>query len=169
MNAWIALRRPLLLAFVLGCAVSLMTSGRLTLRLAAPATIYWSFVPLCEIGSLALVSRGRKISFAETIDRFCAGHTAWLLWLIVFAAFWAFVPPVDAWRWAGNRLWMPSAWLVLAWSAYVDFGFFRRVLGRSRARAWRDLLAQRLLCWAAALAIFLASSGLQVVDSALGL
>jgi len=32
-------RRPLLVAFVLGCSVSLMTSGRVTLRLAVVVSI----------------------------------------------------------------------------------------------------------------------------------
>jgi hypothetical protein len=35
----LTLRRPLLFAFIFGCAVSLFTSGRLTLRLAGPATL----------------------------------------------------------------------------------------------------------------------------------
>jgi len=47
-GAWLAIRRPLLVALVFGCAVSLITSGRLSLRLVAPATLYWSFVLLLE-------------------------------------------------------------------------------------------------------------------------
>ena len=54
-GAWLAIRRPLLVAAVFGCCISLMTSGRLSLRLAAPATLYWSFVPLLEIAGLAVV------------------------------------------------------------------------------------------------------------------
>ena len=131
MTVWVALRRPLLLAVVLGCTVTLMTAGRLTLRLLIPATLYWSFVPLCEIASLAAVSTGRKISFAETLDRFCISHTAWLLWLTAFAAVWAFVPSVQAYGPANSKwIWYALSWLAGGWSAYLDFGFFRRVLGR---------------------------------------
>jgi hypothetical protein len=170
MNAWIALRRPLLVAFVLGCAVSLMTSGRLTLRLALPATLYWTFVPVCQMVSLAVVARRRKMPFAQLIDSYFQSHTAWLLWVMAFAAMWAFVPAPTVFSWMFPRtLWFASAGLVLAWSAYVDFGFFRRVLGRPPGRAARDLAIQRLLCWAMGLAIFVAPGGWQVVASAIGL
>jgi len=45
---WLAVRRPLALALFLGCAVSLMASGTLTLRLALPAALYWTFIPLAR-------------------------------------------------------------------------------------------------------------------------
>ena len=170
MNAWTALRRPLLVAFVLGCAVSLMTSGRLTLRLVAPATLYWTFIPLCEIGSLAVVARGRKMPFARLIDTYFESHTAWLLWVVGFAAVWVFVPPGTAYHWFDdNRLRYGSAALVFAWSAWLDFRFFRRILDRTPGRAARDLTIQRLLAWAVGFAIFVTPAGWQVVSSALGL
>jgi hypothetical protein len=46
-------RRPLLLAFVLGCGVSLLASGRFTLRLVVDGTISFAFVPLCELVAFA--------------------------------------------------------------------------------------------------------------------
>ena len=163
MSIWIALRRPLLLAFAFGCAVSLMASGRLTLRLVIPATIYWSFIPLCEIASLAVVARRRKAPFGEMIDTFFTGQTVWLLLLAAYTA-------TVAWGGPGSySRWLPAAFGALAWSAYVDFGFFRRVLGRSRVEAARDLLIQRLLCWIPVIAIFTGPPGWQVAASALGL
>lgn len=160
MNAWIALRRPLMTAFLLGCAVSLMTSERLTLRLVLPATVYWSFVPLCEIGSLAVVARHRKLSLARTIDGFFESQTAWLLWLVALAT---------VYRWVAKELWYGLAAAVFAWAAYRDYGFFRRVLERTQAQAARDLALQRGLSWGAALAIFVAPAGWQVVVSWFGL
>ena len=79
-SAWLAWRRPLLTAFILGCGVSLITSGRLTLRLVGPATIYWSFVPLLEIAPLAalplaaLWRRRQPVSFPRAIDLCFTGH-----------------------------------------------------------------------------------------------
>jgi hypothetical protein len=170
MNAWIALRRPLLVAFVLGCAVSLMTSGRLTLRLALPATVYWTFVPVCQIATLSVVARRRKMPFAHLIDSYFQSHTAWLVWVMTFAAIWAFLPAPTVYSWMFRKsLLYASAGLVFAWSAYVDFGFFRRVLGRPPVHAARDLAIQRLFCWAMGLAIFVAPGGWQVVASAMGL
>jgi hypothetical protein len=39
-------RRPLLLAFLLGCSVSMLASGRFTLRLIVDGTLSFAFVPL---------------------------------------------------------------------------------------------------------------------------
>jgi hypothetical protein len=170
MTWWVGVRRPLLVAFLLGCSVSLMTSGRVLPRLAFPATIYWSFVPLCQIGALAAVSRRRKMAFGRLIDIYFESHTAWLLWTIVFAAIWAIVPTRLVYRWLEYKwLWYASAWAVIAWSAYRDFGFFRRVLERTPGRALADLLVQRALSWGVGLAIFLAPGGWQAVASALRL
>jgi hypothetical protein len=171
-TTWVALRRPLLVAFVFGCAISLMDSGRLTLRLALPASIYWMFVPLLEIVSLFAASRAarRTRPWQRTIDLFFQGHAPWLLWLIAFSAYWAFLPTVTAFTWPGrDRVWLYSAGLVAAWSAYVDFRFFRAALACTRRQAVRDLLLQRILSWTAALAIFLGPPGYQVIASRLGL
>jgi hypothetical protein len=135
-----------------------------------PATLYWTFVPVCQIASLAVVARRRKMPFAHLIDSYFKSHTAWLLWVMAFAAIWAFVPAPTVYGWMFLKsFWFASAALVFAWSAYVDFGFFRQVLGRPPGQAARELAIQRLLCWAVALAIFVAPAGWQVVASAIGL
>jgi len=172
MSAWMALRRPLLQAFVMGCAASLMTSGRLTWRLALPATIYWMFVPLCEIASLAVVTRRAKMPLARLIDPFLASATGWLLLMLVFAGAWALAPPLVVWSWSwmtAKQTWLIAGGLVFAWSAYADFRFFRSVLGRTPAHAALDLAAQRLLCWGMAFTIFVAPGGWQTVASWLGI
>src|SRR5262249_56398049 len=85
MSAWLALKRPLLLAFFLGCTVSFLTSRMLTLRLVVPAMIYWSFVPLIEIAALAAVCRRdrKNILFPQLIDSFFIGYSPCLLCLVV--------------------------------------------------------------------------------------
>lgn len=172
MSAWIALRRSLLQVIVLGCAASLMTSGRLTWRLALPAAVYATFVPVCEIASLAVVARRSGKRVVSLIDPFLASHTAWLLLILIFSAIWAFVPTAIVWGWRPLDVKSAegaAAALIFAWSAYVDFGFFRRVLERTPVRAAFDLAIQRLLCWGAALAIFVAPAGWQTAASWLGL
>src|SRR5580658_399317 len=73
-HTWLGWRRVLLVAFVLGCTMSLITSGRLTLRLVAPATIYWGFVPLAETAALAVVRwpERKTRSFSSALDLFFA-------------------------------------------------------------------------------------------------
>ena len=50
-------RRPLLLAFRLGCGVSIVASGRFTLRLIVDGTVSFAFVPLCELIAFVIVHR----------------------------------------------------------------------------------------------------------------
>src|SRR5262245_50321610 len=77
------LRRALLLAFMLGCGVSLLASGRFTLRLIVDGTLSFAFVPLCELAAYAVVFRVQRGArpFARAADRYFAGNAAWLWWL----------------------------------------------------------------------------------------
>jgi hypothetical protein len=167
-DAWLAIRRPLLVAFVFGCAVSLMTSGRLSLRLVAPATLYWTFVPLLEIAGLAAVWPWKRspVSFARAIDLFFVGNTPWSLWLCAFAAAWAFFPPARVYAWTGNFWpWYAPALAVALWSACLDFRFFRDIPGRTPARACRDLALQRFIAWTGGIVWFMGPPAWQVFAS----
>ena len=158
MSGW---KRPALLAFVLGCTASLLTAGRLVPRLVLPVTLYATFVPLCEIGALAVTARRRKMPFGQLVDRYFEGHIAWMMWLVAFGALWAMMP--------AKEIWYTLAVMVFAWSAFVDWRFFREALERSPRRAGRDLAVQRALAWGVGLLIFVAPAGWQVVISWLGL
>jgi hypothetical protein len=171
-GSWLLWRRPLLTALILGCAVSLVTSGRLTVRLVGPASLYGCFVPLLEVASLATVWRpGRQsVSFSRASDLFFASHGPIQLWLVAFSAIWAFVPPFQAFAWLGHLwVWAGSATLMLAWSGHSDYWFFRCVLERPPAAAMRGLVQQRLLCWSGIVLFFLASSAWETVASRMGL
>src|SRR2546423_7344742 len=137
MNVWLGLRRPLLLALFLGCTVSFLTSGTLTLRLIAPSMIYWSFVPIIEIATLAVVCIGdrRDIPFPRLIDSFFRGYGPWLLWLVVMCAIWTLLSPASkSFDGTINIAWLTGgAALAMVWSLYIDFSFFRLVLRRSPA------------------------------------
>jgi len=171
-GAWLAIRRPLLVAVVFGCAVSLMTSGRLSLRLATPATLYWSFVPLLEIAGLAAVWPWKRspVSFARVIDLFFVSNFAWSLWFTAFAALWAFFPPARVFAWTASP-WpcYASAMAVGLWCAWLDFRFFRTVPGRTPVLACRDLAVQRFIAWTAGVIWFMGSAAWQVVASRVGL
>lgn len=170
MNAWRGFRRPLLVAAVLGCASSLMTSGQLSLRLAASSSVCWTFVPLCQMASLALLRRRAKLPFQVLVDEYFRSNTGWLLWVVAFAAVWAFVPAPVVFSWTHVKLyWYGSAAAIFAWAAWLDFGFLRRATERTPAQAARDLAIQRLVSWAAGMAIFVGPGAWQVIASKLGL
>jgi hypothetical protein len=144
----------------------------MTLRLAGPATLYWFFVPLFEVASLAAVWKWarRPVSFSRASDLFLAGQGPVLLWLVAFSAIWASVPLTHVLVWWGHRwVWYGSAMLMLAWSGRNDYWFFRCVLERSPAEAIRLLVLQRLVCWTGVVLFFLASSAWTVVASGMGL
>lgn len=157
MAAWLGFKRPLSLAFFIGCTVSFMTAGTLTLRLVVPATIYWSFVPIIEIAALIVVcwNQRQNVPFPNLIDSFFAGYRPWLLWLAGMAAIWCFLSPstrrVD---WAVEVIWELGALLIaVARSLYIDFHFFRSVLKQDSSRAARQLAIQRVISWGLILTI----------------
>jgi len=152
---WVGARRPLALAVICGCVMSLASTGTLTVRLVGPATVYWAFLPLVELlAFLALVApRRRRPALPRTIDAFFAGHGPWTLLLLGVASSWAFLPPQRAWELL-ITVWAWAALPVIVWSARIDFCFYRSMLGASRWSALRDLLVWRLLVWTAVLMVF---------------
>ena len=158
-SKWLAVRRPLLFAFVLGCTVSFAASGRLTLRLVVPATIYAAFVAIIEVVALMAVrprtlSKATSQSFCRSVDLFFSGFGPWLLWLLSFAAVWTFAAPVNAFRWAGPHWDLYVVGALALWSGYIDFCFFRYVFQTTPQRAARCLLMQRAISWTLAVIIF---------------
>jgi hypothetical protein len=151
-----ALRKPVLLAFVLGCTVSIVASGRLSVRLITDGAVSFAFLPLVEMAALAAVYRtGRRpISFARAVDLFFAGNTPWLLWLVGVATLSCLVPPKQVAPWP---VWIAAALAVpvAVWSAYLDFHFFRAALGRPAGGAVRAVVLQRAMAWPAATLYFL--------------
>jgi hypothetical protein len=150
-----ALRRPLFVAFLFGCMVSLIASQRLTLRHVAGGAVSASCILVGQIAALAVVcGRQRVLSFSRAIDLFFMGYGPWSLWILGFSAVWAFASPMHAFVWAGLRTILPTASLVALWSGYIDFCFFRQVLQRRPGRAAWDLLLLWTISWSIAIAIF---------------
>jgi hypothetical protein len=147
-------RRPVLLAFVLGCGVSLLASGRFTLRLVVDGTLSFAFVPLCELVASAIVYRLQRGTrpFAQAVDRYFAGNTAWLWWLVALMAVTALLPA----RRLGSILapLLFTSPLPIARSVRFDWRLFRGD-GRTRRQATVDIFLQRAIAWSLATAYFL--------------
>lgn len=142
-----------------------MGTGILTLRLAVPAAIYWSFVPLVELAGLEIALRGRLR--ADVIDDFFAAQGPWLLWLAAFAALWTFVPaPVVIGATGFPQLWFYAGGVAAIWSGWLDLRFFRRRGERFPAVA---VLVQRAVSWPLGMLLFVAPAGWQTVAARLGL
>jgi hypothetical protein len=144
----LSMRRPIALAILLGCLASLCATGSLTLRIVGPASVYWAYAPLVEALALVLIiwTRTDRARVPAAIDAFFAGHGPWVLLLAAIAASWAFLPPARAWTLL-TTVGVAALPVVLGWSAYIDFCFFRAVLDGTRATAVRDVVAHRMLTW----------------------
>jgi hypothetical protein len=153
----VLLRRPLLLLLVLGCGVSTEVSGRFSLRLVVDGMISFAFVPIAEIGSLALVWEwnGRPLPFARAVDMFCQSDSPWLLWVVAVAALRALESPLQAVSTAAAVWYFAGATLVAVAvrAAQLDLRLFCEVL--APARPVRALAVQRLVAWTCALGYFL--------------
>jgi hypothetical protein len=172
---WLALRRPLFSVFLFGAVLSLAVTGRLTARLIAGGAVGWSFIPLFEVASFAVVrSRaGRRASFSRDLDVFLAGNGPWLVSLIAFGSIAAFVTPLAAYALSGTRMGdvcvSLAAGAIAVWCGYIDYCFFRVFLERPPRSAVVDLVLQRAICWTAVAVYFGGYAGWPLVADKLGL
>jgi hypothetical protein len=157
-DTWIALRRPLFVAFVLGCTISLTAAGRLTLTLIVGSMVAWAFVPAFEGLGFAVAARriASPLPFSRRLDAFFAGHGPWTLYAILVGASASLLTPwqMNAW----SMVFMTSieilggAVAIRSW--FIDVEFYRVVLERTKREAVRDALIQRAVCWPAAAVYF---------------
>jgi len=172
---WIGARRPLFAALVLGCAVSLIVSGTTTVRLIAGGALAWSFVPAFDAAAFAVVRRRarRATPFSRDLDLACATHRPWLLWLVAVAGLAAFATPQQTYdaleTTAGLTTLVASLAAAAAWSACIDFRFYRTVFERTRSAAVTDLLLHRAMAWTACNLFFWTFVGWPLVADRLGL
>jgi len=149
---FLLLRRPLLLAFLLGCGVSMLASGRFTLRLIVDGTLSFAFVPLCELVAYAIVYRLQRGTgrFAQAADRYFAGNTPWLWWLVALMAA-GTIQPVRSTDLL--PLILITSVIPIALSVRGDWRLFRSA-GRTRSLAAADVILQRAMAWTLATAYF---------------
>ena len=155
------LRRPLFLALLLGYGVSILGSGRFTLRLIVDGTLSFAFVPLCELfGFAAVYALSRSGShtqrfrpFASASDRFFATNVPWLWWSVGLLVVAAILPARRLGSVLGPLLMTAPIPIVL--SAVLEWRLLRREVGLGLGRAATCLFVQRAIAWSAATAYFL--------------
>ena len=141
----------------------MLASGRVTLRLIADGALSFAFVPLCQLAAFAVVYRVQRgarsgthpadpghHTFAQAADRYLAGNTPWLWWLVALMAA-AAILPVRTTDLLAIAL---VTWVIpIALSVWLDWRFFRST-GRTRAHAIADIVLQRAIAWTLAMAYF---------------
>jgi hypothetical protein len=157
----VALRRPLLMAVALGCLASVIATRGVTLRLAAPAALYWLYVPLVLALALAAASAtargtqrgsgtGRPVT--TIVDLYFAGRAPMVLFLLIPAAI-TLLPPYAVWT-ALTTWGIGGLFVGMAWSMRIDYCFFRDFLGQSPRSAAARLILLRLIVWPLVFGVF---------------
>ena len=160
-DLWRMLRRPLIVALVIGTAVPIMAVQRVTLGLLISSTLSFLFVVAIQIavGALLIAStatgRGRPSGrpFARALDLWFAGHVPYSLWLLLAAAAIAAMPA------AGLDGLIAVAVIPSAWTAVIVAAFCRNVLGTSTAGARWRAVAHFLAMWGIALQLVALTAG----------
>ena len=152
-----ALRRPSLVAVVIGVSVALAATRRVSPALVASTTLSWSYIVLLQLLiAIPLLARGarRTVGLARAIDLYFAGHAPWSLFMLFAAA------------WAPSTVGRPS-WPIVAMAAVpialtprIVTAFFAEVLELDRVSARRMAIAQQVMTWAAFVAIVWIASAL---------
>jgi hypothetical protein len=153
--AMTALRRPLFVALMLGCGVSMIASGRFTLRLVVDGTISFAFVPACELLAFAIVYAvaRRAGSFAADADRFFASDVAWLWWMLLLMVAAAIIPAHRSGVMDGPFLvTLPIPFVI---TAVKDYRLFHREWQASSAAAVSYVTLSRVVGWTAGTLYFL--------------
>jgi hypothetical protein len=160
-RTWMLLRRPLLLALVLGWTVSLLVSGRVVLRLVVDGALGFAFVPAFEVAAFAVVyhrvSSPRRMAFAAAVDRLFATNAPWVVALAALAALAVTRTPQEVLLWnLPPRQWvlLSAAAIAGGWSAYVEHQFLRTALGRTNRDAIGDAVLLRAIAWPLATVYF---------------
>jgi hypothetical protein len=146
-----AVRRPLLVAIVLGVSVAKAATGHVTPALVASTTLCWSFVIVLQaaiaMGLMAGAPR-RTVGMARALDLYFAGHAPWSLWMLAAAA------------WAPSPIGRPIAPLLIAavvpmfLTVRTTNAFFREVLELDPRHAFARTVAQQALTWGSFVILF---------------
>jgi hypothetical protein len=148
-----ALVRPLIVWVVLAVSLTIAGTGHISTRSLAPMLLWWAIVPVAQLGIAFAVVRGpavRSIGLARALDLFFMSHAPWSLWLLLVAAWAAFVDDV-------GRPVLPLAIVAvvpLAWTWLMTGAFFLEVLRLDLAAARRRVVAHQALTWGLLLSVW---------------
>jgi hypothetical protein len=144
----------LLLLLVLGSFVSLLASGRLTVRLILDGAASFAFIPAFEVLALYLVVRRwqTRAAFHRILRPFLSGNLPWLCWLVIVGAIFSVVPPRSI-TFSLLTCAEASAVVPLVWAFWIDVRFFTE-RGRRKAAAVGDALLHRVVGWGLGVSYF---------------
>jgi hypothetical protein len=149
-GAWGAVRRPALVALILGTATAVASTGHLSLGLLASGFLCWSVVPLLQMAVAAAIMRppaARSIPLARCLDLWFMGHAPWSLWMVIAACILGAAPM----GWHVEWPIIASAVIPIIWTSVIGTAFCRVVLGDPPAAARARIALHQAVTWTVAL------------------
>jgi hypothetical protein len=151
-----ALAGPALSLATIGVLVSIATTGRLTLELAATLAAAWSFVVVIQVAAaVALVASSprREVSRRRAFELLFLGHAPWSLWLLGATA--------TALALDNVRLTPLAATMFapIAWTMVITAAFSREVVGAGRTGAVVRAIAHQAIVWGLAIQVAALAAG----------
>jgi hypothetical protein len=146
-----ALRRPLLVAVVLGTSMALATTRHVTPALVISTTVMLSVIVIGQVVTALVVmpaTRTQAIGRARALDLFFTSHAPWSLWLLAASA-WAPSPP--------QRPVAPvfiAAIVPAVLTARIIAAYFRHVHELDRRQATVRTIVHQILTWGLFFALF---------------
>jgi hypothetical protein len=143
-----ALRRPLLVAVVLGTSLSLSATGHVTPALVFSTTLLLGVLVVGQVLIALVTTSGmpvQTIGRARAFDLFFASHAPWSLWLLASARGLPSPSPTLPWL---------AAIAPIVLTPRIIAAYFREVHGLDRRQAALRTVGHQVLTWAAFLALF---------------
>jgi hypothetical protein len=146
-----AVRRPLVVALVLGVSTAMSATGHVTPSLLLSTTACWSFLVVIQaaIALTLIAGRARRtVGLARAIDLYFAGHAPWSLWMLAAAA------------WAPSPIGRPVMPVVIAAAVPLILtprilsAYFREVLEMEPRDAVARAAVQQAMTWVTFVVLF---------------
>ena len=157
-----ALRRPLVVALVLGVSVAVGATRHVTPALLLSTTLCWSLVVALQAAIALVLIAGparRTVGLARALDLYFAGHAPWSLWMLAATA------------WGPSPVGRPMTPIVIAIAVPLVLtprilsAFFREVLDMDPRHAVACTVAQQVMTWATFVILF--GTAVQIVPRVL--
>ncbi len=151
-----ALAGPARSLATIGVLVSIATTGRLTLELAATLAAAWSFTVVIQaVAAVVLIASapGREVSRRRAFELLFLGHVPWSLWLLGAAATALALDRVPL---------TPLAVTMFApilWTMVIVAALCRQVLGLGRHDAIVRAIGHQAIVWCLALQVAALAAG----------
>jgi hypothetical protein len=139
-----ALRRPLLVALVLGLCTAIAATHTVSPALVASMTLSWSYIVVLQLAiavPLIAAPARRTVGVARAIDLFFAGHAPWSIFMLGAAA-WSVAP-------AGSEIWplYVAALVPCVLTLRIVSAFFSEVLALDARAARRRTVVHQAITW----------------------